>query len=98
MLPAILGRIALFAIGRKREVSRGSSCHAATLRDDRGSQVQNFVAWTACLVPDAVEDYSTVLALAEKAVATDPENDLYQKTLAATRFRAGVHDTAVSCF
>ncbi len=58
------------------------------------SNSQHFVGWTACLVPDALEDYSTVLALAEKAVTTDPENDQYQKTLAATRFRAGEHDAA----
>ena len=55
---------------------------------------QNFVAWTACLAPAAVADYSTVLALAEKAVAAEPENDQFQKTLAAARFRSGQYESA----
>ena len=54
----------------------------------------NFVAWTACLAPSAVDDYSTVLALAEKAVAAEPENDQFQKTLAAARFRSGQYESA----
>jgi tetratricopeptide (TPR) repeat protein len=40
----------------------------------------NFTAWTCALLPNAVDDYSTALALANKAAAAQPENQQFLNT------------------
>ncbi len=48
-----------------------------------------FVAWTCSVAPDAVTDFDRVVALAEKALAADPENASYLNSLGAALYRKG---------
>lgn len=45
--------------------------------------------WTCAMAPSAVEDYGKVIALAKKALETQPESDLFRNSLGAILYRAG---------
>jgi tetratricopeptide (TPR) repeat protein len=53
-----------------------------------------WLAWTCALAPDAVADASRPVQLAEKAVAKEPKNLAYRRTLGAALYRAGRFDEA----
>ncbi|MHB8861531.1 MAG: tetratricopeptide repeat protein, partial [Pirellulaceae bacterium] len=55
-----------------------------------------WVAWASVLAPDAVADWSTAVALAEKAVQSDPKSAMYLGTLGAVFYRAGRFDEALA--
>ena len=57
--------------------------------------IANFVAWTCCLGPQAQEDFSITLSLANMAVAANAESKQYLNTLGAIQFRAGNPDAAI---
>ena len=53
------------------------------------AQTANFTAWSCALAADAVGDFSLPIALAERAVELDPNNDFHLKNLGAILYRAG---------
>jgi tetratricopeptide (TPR) repeat protein len=57
--------------------------------------IQRWVAWTCVLGPDAIEDLTQSVKLAEWALESDPENDHYRNTLGAILYRAGRFEEAV---
>jgi serine/threonine protein kinase/tetratricopeptide (TPR) repeat protein len=56
--------------------------------------VQFFVAWTCALSSDALDDHEPAIALAERAVASAPENPQYLCALGAILFRSGQFEAA----
>jgi Flp pilus assembly protein TadD len=75
-----------------RDVSAGSlGRFGQTLDPDRA----NDVAWICVLARDAVKDPGRAVALAERAVASEPRNSHYLNTLGATLYRAGRFGEAV---
>ena len=60
------------------------------------AQTANFTAWSCALAADAVDDYSLPVALAERAVELDPDNDFHLKNLGAVLYRAGRFDEALA--
>lgn len=56
----------------------------------------NLVAWTCSLLSDAIQDTAALVALASHAVATDPQNPLYRKTLGSIYYRTGDFQKAIS--
>ena len=54
-----------------------------------------WVAWACALAPDATKDWATAVALAEKAVQSDPKSATYLNTLGAVLYRAGRFDEAL---
>ena len=55
----------------------------------------NCVAWTLSIAPDATTNLDRPVQLAEKAVASDPKNFAYLRTLGAALYRVGQFDVAV---
>jgi tetratricopeptide (TPR) repeat protein len=55
----------------------------------------HWVAWACVLGPDAVDDFSAPIALAEKAVESEPKRVSYMNTLGAILFRAGRLEEAI---
>ena len=55
-----------------------------------------YVAWSCALAPDAVTDWATAVALAEKAVQSEPKSVTYLNTLGAVLYRAGRFDEALT--
>jgi serine/threonine protein kinase/Flp pilus assembly protein TadD len=53
-----------------------------------------WTVWTCVLIPDALEDWTQPLQLAEKALATDPNNLNGLTALGAVLYRAGRFDSA----
>ena len=60
------------------------------------AQTANFTAWSCALAADAVGDFSLPIALAERAVELDPNNDFHLKNLGAILYRAGRIDEALA--
>ena len=58
--------------------------------DSTNAGETSFTAWTCALAPDAAGDYTQPMALAERAVATEPENQQYLNGLGAVQLRAGL--------
>ena len=56
----------------------------------------HWVAWACALAPDAITDWTTAIALAEKAVQSDPKFVMYLNTLGAVLYRAGRFDEALA--
>jgi len=54
-----------------------------------------WAAWTCVLAPDAVADFSGPVALAEKAVQSDPKSSRYLKALGSILYRAGRYEEAI---
>ena len=54
------------------------------------------MAWACALAPDATTDWATAVALAEKAVQSDPKSAMYLNTLGAVLYRAGRFDEALA--
>ena len=54
----------------------------------------HWVAWACALAPDATADWPAAVALAEKAVKSDPKSASYLNTLGAVLYRAGQFDEA----
>ena len=68
----------------------------AQFAETEDAQTANFTAWSCALADDAVDDYSLPVALAERAVELDPDNDFHLKTLGAVLYRAGRFDEALA--
>jgi tetratricopeptide (TPR) repeat protein len=67
---------------------------------DRFAQTEDagaaeWVAWTCALAPDAVADLPDAVALATKALETDPKSSRYLDTLGAILYRAGRLEEAI---
>ncbi|MHB8955524.1 MAG: protein kinase domain-containing protein [Pirellulaceae bacterium] len=54
-----------------------------------------WVAWTCALAPDSTSDWAAAIALAEKAVQSDPASASYLTALGAILYRAGRFDEAL---
>jgi serine/threonine protein kinase/tetratricopeptide (TPR) repeat protein len=55
----------------------------------------HFASWTCSLSPQALDDYTLALHLAQQAVDADPENQQYINGLGAVQFRAGQYAKAL---
>jgi tetratricopeptide (TPR) repeat protein len=90
-------RRALFRQARGDEPAYSDACRQL-LRMAEGAQivpsVANEIAWTCCLGPGAVADYSAVVSLAEMAVASRTNNSRLN-TLGAVLYRAGRFEETV---
>jgi tetratricopeptide (TPR) repeat protein len=73
------------------------TCAAALERlgEAKDSEEMNMVAWICALGPNAVADFTRPVRLAEKAVASDPNDAGLINTLGALLYRAGRFDVAV---
>ncbi len=56
----------------------------------------NWAAWACVLAPDTIADWPTAIALANKAVQSDPKSAMYLNTLGAVLYRAGRFDEALA--
>ncbi len=56
----------------------------------------NWAAWGCVLAPDTIADWPTAIALANKAVQSDPKSAMYLNTLGAVLYRAGRFDEALA--
>jgi WD40 repeat protein/tetratricopeptide (TPR) repeat protein len=54
-----------------------------------------WAAWTCAFAPDAAADWPNALALAEKAVRSDPTSSRYACALGVVLFRAGSYEQAI---
>ncbi len=59
------------------------------------SDAARWVAWACVLAPDAVDGFSSPVALAEKAVESDPKSVSYVNTHGAVLYRAGRVEEAI---
>jgi tetratricopeptide (TPR) repeat protein/WD40 repeat protein len=86
--------LALLAKGDRAAYSR--ACAELLGRYDKAPNANSasLVAWTAALVPDAVEDARPYRRLIEKAVAANPKRYVYLYTAGATLYRAGQWEAA----
>jgi WD40 repeat protein/serine/threonine protein kinase/tetratricopeptide (TPR) repeat protein len=76
-----------------RELCRTILARFAGVSDGNSA---NTVAWICVLGNEAVTDYSQVLAIAERAVASNPKLDAYRNTLGAVQCRAGRFQEAIA--
>lgn len=72
----------------------GSGCLRVHRAKPAEANDSHFVTWTCALAPAAVDDDSPVIALARKAVDSEPDNAQYLTGLGAVLFRAGQFDEA----
>jgi len=61
----------------------------------RSGKAAYLTAWACALSPDATADYSNAVALAERALDSDPKSIRYLQTLGAILYRAGRLEEAV---
>jgi len=61
----------------------------------RAGHTAYLTAWACALSPDATADYSNAVALAERALESDPKSLHYLQTLGAILYRAGRLEQAV---
>ena len=90
-------RVALISLSQGRPSDFREACRAtlriAELPDSELAGLN--VAWTCTFLPDTVDDWSPIVALAERAVELHPESQNAQITLGAVLVRAGETDRAV---
>jgi tetratricopeptide (TPR) repeat protein len=65
------------------------------LGQTKDADTANGIAWTCCLVPEAVADFRPCVRLAGLAVASEPKSRVYVNTLGAALYRAGDFQGAV---
>jgi tetratricopeptide (TPR) repeat protein len=91
-------QLALVHLGRGDAEQHGRTCSSMLEEFSFGADAgaAHFTAWTCALSPKAVSDFSGSVALAERAVASDPNSISYVGTLGAILFRAGRFQEAVA--
>jgi tetratricopeptide (TPR) repeat protein len=81
-----LAHLAQDDLGAYRRTCAGMLRQFATIKQADGASL---AAWTCALAPDAVADPSQIVALAERAVRSDPRSPIYRTSLGAALYRAG---------
>ena len=91
-------RCALVQLGATQTDAYQATCRrmVGQFSDGTAPADGNLVAWACTLAPDALSDWATAVALAEKAVQSDPKSAFYLNTLGAVLYRAGRFDEALA--
>ena len=63
--------------------------------DSENPEHYRWLAWNCVLAPDALDDYSPAIKLAERAVEEDPKLPFRKQCLGAVLYRAGRFDKAI---
>ncbi|MFT5527094.1 MAG: tetratricopeptide (TPR) repeat protein, partial [Pirellulaceae bacterium] len=91
---------ALLALGANDTSAYSTACQKLlqqVVQSESPSEL-HFAGWACALAPEAVNDYSLVLQLAQKAIDADVGNQQYINGLAALQFRAGQFAEALESF
>jgi tetratricopeptide (TPR) repeat protein len=84
-------RQALALLASNQTKSYRSACKEILprFRQTTNASIASFVAWTAVLAPDTVDDLDPYLQLVKGAVASNPQNYVYAYTFGAALYRGG---------
>ena len=85
-------------IGRRQDERVPPRCRTMLQQFGQTAQADDghWIAWACTLAPDAITDWATAIALAEKAVQSDPKSATYLNTSGAVLYRAGRFDEALA--
>ncbi len=67
-------------------------------QDSKKVREVHFASWACVLAPSAIDDYTTALTLARRALEIEPEDMEYQNGLGAVQMRAGRYTDALASF
>jgi tetratricopeptide (TPR) repeat protein len=95
--PTARYRCALAQLRVSQGAAYNATCRAAVeqFRQTSDAEAAFWTAWTCSLAPNAVDDFSASVALAERAVKNDSKSVGYLSTLGAILHRAGKHEEAI---
>jgi tetratricopeptide (TPR) repeat protein len=91
-----LGALASLSTGRVDEYRKGCAEMLQRLAQAEKPGDASWLAWTCVILPDAVADWSKVVALAEKEAAAYPDSLRCVSTFGAALYRAGRFEEAVA--
>jgi tetratricopeptide (TPR) repeat protein len=93
----VLGRLALVQAAAQDTAGYRETCQDLSDRfgESQDPLLLNLIAWTSCLLPDGVSNWSRIVEISERAVAADPQNHSLINTLGVALFRAGRNDEAL---
>ena len=88
---------ALICFGTGEIATYRKACAAmlGQFRESQSPSTAYFTAWTCALGPSAVEDFADAVALADKALKSDPKSVAHLTILGAVLFRGGQAERAV---
>lgn len=88
---------ALLYLKLREEVDHRVACQSMLTRfaDTEDPLAASFTAWTCALIPDSVDDYSSVVTLAAKATSEKPNSDQFLNSHGAVLFCAGRYEEAI---